>query len=228
MHVYEIKGNWHCPDCVPNQDGAIGTQLAPTVVVSSYAEHCHECGRFLQNALEGAERFQEHVRSYLNLKSQRFGHEITGIPGTILAYAKFYNIKPHYIYNDGGRAEAGYKGDAGDCGVRATCIATGQSYRKTYNEINRAAKNVDSSSRSRTGISTYLLNKYLKCFGFEMTKSPFNTRVSNSLFKTGTFIIHTSHHYIACINGVFYDTHDGTKQGRANVLDYWELCPLDL
>ena len=36
--------------------------------------------------------------------------------------------------NDGGRAAAGYKGQAGDCVVRSIAIATGMNYQKVYDE----------------------------------------------------------------------------------------------
>ena len=37
--------------------------------------------------------------------------------------------------NDGGRAAAGYKGQAGDCVVRSIAIATGIAYQKVYNDF---------------------------------------------------------------------------------------------
>jgi hypothetical protein len=40
-----------------------------------------------------------------------------------------------WVYNDGGREAAGYKGAAGDCVVRAIAIATGKSYQEVYNAI---------------------------------------------------------------------------------------------
>ena len=37
--------------------------------------------------------------------------------------------------NDGGRAAAGYKGQAGDCVVRSIAIATGMPYQKIYDDL---------------------------------------------------------------------------------------------
>lgn len=37
-----------------------------------------------------------------------------------------------YMYNDGGRAVAGYKGQAGDCVARAIAIASGRPYAEIY------------------------------------------------------------------------------------------------
>jgi hypothetical protein len=40
-----------------------------------------------------------------------------------------------FVYNDGGRAAAGYKGNAGDCACRAIAIATGKPYQEVYNAL---------------------------------------------------------------------------------------------
>lgn len=50
-----------------------------------------------------------------------------------------------YIYDDGGRSAAGFKGKAGDCCVRAFAIAAERSYREVYDMINELA------GRERTG-----------------------------------------------------------------------------
>jgi hypothetical protein len=44
-----------------------------------------------------------------------------------------------FVYNDGGRAAAGYKGRAGDCVVRAIAIATQKPYQEVYDAINALA-----------------------------------------------------------------------------------------
>ena len=41
-----------------------------------------------------------------------------------------------FKYNDGGRAAAGYKGQASDCVCRAIAIATGMQYEAVYRVIN--------------------------------------------------------------------------------------------
>ncbi len=40
--------------------------------------------------------------------------------------------------NDGGRAAAGFKGQAGDCVVRSIAIATGMPYQKVYDDLFKA------------------------------------------------------------------------------------------
>ena len=41
-------------------------------------------------------------------------------------------MKMEFKFNDGGRAEAGYKGRTGDCTIRAIAIATGYTARRWY------------------------------------------------------------------------------------------------
>ena len=57
-----------------------------------------------------------------------------------------------YIFNDGGRAEAGYKGTAGDCGARAMAIALGISYKDAYKEIAQVNKDMGFAKSARNGI----------------------------------------------------------------------------
>ena len=45
-----------------------------------------------------------------------------------------------FQYDDGGRAAAGFRGDAGDCVTRAIAIATRQGYLTVYNSLNALAK----------------------------------------------------------------------------------------
>jgi hypothetical protein len=40
-------------------------------------------------------------------------------------------ITMKWIHNDGGRADAGFRGETGDCVTRAIAIATGKPYRFT-------------------------------------------------------------------------------------------------
>ena len=70
-----------------------------------------------------------------------------------------------YVYNDGGRAHAGYKGDTGDCVVRSVAIVTGIPYQTVYDEINllskqeRLSKNKHHRSSARTGVRKQTAHK---------------------------------------------------------------------
>ena len=63
-----------------------------------------------------------------------------------------------WIYNDGGRIGAGFKGIAGDCVCRAIAIATQRTYEEVYAALNEAAAHERLSARrkarssARTGV----------------------------------------------------------------------------
>src|SRR5262245_17122851 len=68
-----------------------------------------------------------------------------------------------HVYDDGGRAAAGYKGECGDCVARAVAIATGQPYEQVYQalaDVNASTRQTRRRSKSvgtksaRNGICT--------------------------------------------------------------------------
>jgi len=61
-------------------------------------------------------------------------------------------MKIQFIYNDGGRKDAGFKGTTGDCATRAISIVTGIPYLEVYNLINEIAKS-EKTGRRKRGIS---------------------------------------------------------------------------
>ena len=76
-----------------------------------------------------------------------------------------------FVHDDGGRAEAGFKGTANDCGVRALAIATGRPYKEVYDLVNEyCAKEKPSKTRrgissSRTGLHTVTMRKICEDLG---------------------------------------------------------------
>jgi hypothetical protein len=136
-----------------------------------------------------------------------------------------------YVYNDGGRQATGYKGNTGDCAVRATCIVTGKSYQEVYNAINELAKNErprKSSSRSnaRTGVWRRTLNKYLQSLGYEWTPtmsigSGCQVHMKADELPSGRIIVRLSKHFAAVIDGILHDTGDCTRNETRCVYGYW-------
>jgi hypothetical protein len=80
-----------------------------------------------------------------------------------------------FVFHDGGRATAGYKGSASDCVTRAIAIATGKSYQEVYNALNRlsASDGMNKSKRwrsnSRIGIYRTTYRRYLEALGWRWT-----------------------------------------------------------
>ena len=63
-----------------------------------------------------------------------------------------------FVFDDGGRAAADYKGTTGDCVTRAVAIATGLPYQEVYDAVNalatgeRTGKRTRGKSNARTGV----------------------------------------------------------------------------
>jgi hypothetical protein len=122
-----------------------------------------------------------------------------------------------FIYDDGGRSEAGYKGFAGDCVCRAIAIATKQPYQKVYDslietkESFRQTKKVR-GSHPRNGVNRKIYQTYLEKLGWKWIST---MRIGtgckvhldeNELPKTGAIICRLSKHLTTVINGVIHDT----------------------
>jgi len=84
-----------------------------------------------------------------------------------------------FVYDDGGRRAAGFKGDARDCVVRAVSIASGMPYPIIYSafaDINskyrgRATKGSRGVRSARNGVfvRAEAFKRYMRCIGFEWT-----------------------------------------------------------
>src|SRR6266481_5863049 len=85
----------------------------------------------------------------------------------------------NFVYHDGGRKDAGYKGSAGDCVVRAITIATEKPYQEVYDTINalakfeRTGKRKKGKSNARTGVYKQTYRKYLESIGWIWTPTMF-------------------------------------------------------
>jgi hypothetical protein len=148
-----------------------------------------------------------------------------------------------FRYNDGGRAAAGYKGEAGDCVTRAIAIATGQSYRDVYETLahyleryailhrDRTAKDIARGggrrgTTPRNGISPKIYGPYLKELGWTWTPtmrigSGCKVHLRADELPGGRLIVHVSKHIVAVLNGVIHDTRDCSRGGRRCVYGYW-------
>lgn len=119
-----------------------------------------------------------------------------------------------YVFDDGGRKEAGFKGNTEDCSTRAIAIATGLSYREVYDELNLLAKKERPRKRkrssARTGVWPKTVKKYMASIGWEWvayTKIGVGCTahlVAEELPR-GSLIARVSKHYTAVVNGTIRD-----------------------
>jgi hypothetical protein len=137
-------------------------------------------------------------------------------------------------YSDGGRATAGYKGDAGDCVTRAIAIATEIPYQEVYDGLNALAKSAPkyaSQTRSRgsvarNGVPKSTILEYLDQRGWTWVHtmqigSGCRVHLRADELPSGRIICRLSKHVCAVIDGVVYDTHDPTRDGTRCVYGYW-------
>jgi hypothetical protein len=115
-----------------------------------------------------------------------------------------------HIFNDGGRALAGYKGSAGDCGARAIAIALGMDYKAAYSLLADANKKAGKPKSARNGIAKEVYSDVLKALGWVWVSAPkFEGRKAQcSDMYPGTVIARQAGHYVAVINGTPQDTWD--------------------
>lgn len=135
-------------------------------------------------------------------------------------------IQDTWTYNDGGRAEAGFKGDAGDCVARAVAIATGRPYREVYDELAQLVKDSGGAKSARNGIPKKLVRDYIISQGFAWTPTMKVGQGTTVHLKAdelpgGTIIASVSKHVVAVIDGQINDTHDPSRDGKRAVYGYY-------
>jgi hypothetical protein len=137
-----------------------------------------------------------------------------------------------WIRNDGGRKDAGYKGSAGDCGVRAISIAMQRPYQQIYDEMNVFLKTQKYSAKmrgmssSRNGIHGKFFREYMLTKGWKWTATMLigqgcKTHLCKEELPMGRIICNVSKHYVAVIDGIIHDTHDCSRNGTRCVYGYW-------
>ncbi len=147
------------------------------------------------------------------------------------------NLK--FEVDDGGRAAAGYKGQAGDCVVRSISIVTGMPYQKIYDDLLKANKEFRNTSRTklarslkqkndspRSGTHRVVLKKYLAQLGFQWTPTMFvgkgcKVHLKKEELPSGTLLVSCSKHITVVKDGILYDTHDCSRNGTRCVYGYW-------
>jgi len=126
----------------------------------------------------------------------------------------------NFKYNDGGRADAGFKGTAGDCGARAMAIALELDYKTVYKELAQANKDMGFAKSARNGIMKNVYDMVLKRHGWVWHQAPkFDGRKARcSDMPTGVVIARQARHFVAVIDGQPNDIWDCTGK---MVYGYW-------
>lgn len=127
-----------------------------------------------------------------------------------------------WIFDDGGRAAAGYRGEASDCVTRAVAIATGRSYREVYAALNDAATRErprrGRRSSARSGVRKATIRRYLADLGWCWTPtmrigSGCTVHLRADELPVGRLIVAVSKHLTCVIDGVIHDTFNPSDRG---------------
>ena len=144
-----------------------------------------------------------------------------------------------FKYNDGGRKEAGYKGDTGDCVVRSIAIASNQPYQIVYDKLYSLNKNFRIQSNSklaykmspkddspRLGNHKKIYKDYIESLGFKWFPTMkigqgCKVHLRKNELPSGTLIVNVSRHLTTVINGVINDTYDPSRDATRCVYGFW-------
>lgn len=144
-----------------------------------------------------------------------------------------------FVFHDGGRAAAGYKGATHDCVARSIAIATGKPYQEVYDALNgmalteRIGKRKRRLSNSRTGVYRQTYQHYLESLGWRWTStmsigSGCHVHLKASELPQGPLLVRVSRHLTAVIDGVLYDTHNCSRAGTRCVYGYFSPPPSEV
>lgn len=141
-----------------------------------------------------------------------------------------------FKYNDGGRSDAGYKGNARDCVVRAISIATDMPYQIVYSDLFEMQKELISKSKRfarsskdaspRNGVWKEVYRPYLKSLGWVWVPTMkigtgCTTHLNSDELPSGRLVVRVSKHLTAMVDGVVNDTWDCSRMGKRCVYGYF-------
>lgn len=150
-----------------------------------------------------------------------------------------------FVYDDGGRAKAGFKGRTEDCVVRAIAIAAELPYREVYNELQadtnwlrdfgrksklRDRLRMDKAFKRgsvRDGAYKRIFHDYILSLGWQWTPtmhigSGCRVHLRSDELPSGRLIVSLSKHLAAVIDGVLHDLEDCSREGTRCVYGYWQ------
>ena len=142
------------------------------------------------------------------------------------------SVDMKWIFDDGGRAEAGFKGETGDCVCRAIAIAAERPYKEVYDLINEYAKSERKGKRkkdissARGGVYRQTTKKVMEHYGFRWVPtmtigSGCKVHMDEKELPQGRIVCKVSKHCVAVIDGVVHDTYDCTRDGERCVYGYY-------
>ena len=145
-----------------------------------------------------------------------------------------------YIYDDGGRLAAGFRGKAGDCVVRAVAIALEEDYAEIYEALSigmagqRVTKQCNKRTSARDGVSVKRkwFKEFMAAHGFTWTPTMHigtgcTVHLTDGELPQGRLVVSLSKHYTSVINNVIRDIYDPRREAHSvRQFPGWETAPL--
>lgn len=140
-----------------------------------------------------------------------------------------------WIYDDGGRAEFGFRGEAGDCVVRALAIGLRLPYGEAYDTVNERARRLEARMRGkrRSSARNGVLNPTIRAIYAELglVWTPTVTIGSgckvhlavDELPDEQVVFAAVSKHMTVVVDGVIHDTYDPSRDGTRCVYGYYTV-----
>jgi hypothetical protein len=129
--------------------------------------------------------------------------------------------KKTWVYNDGGRFEAGYKGHTGDCVTRAIAIGMKMEYREVYHLVRHRLKYRPKKMRRgretnspRDGVHPILVERIITELGWEwvpLAQKGYAVDLKPNQLPKGRIIVAMPGHLTTVIDGVVHDTWDASQ-----------------
>ncbi|MCX4355863.1 MAG: hypothetical protein OSJ43_06515 [Oscillospiraceae bacterium] len=137
-----------------------------------------------------------------------------------------------FVFDDGGRHTAGFKGTADDCVCRAISIAAQLPYKEVYDLINqygkqeRVSKNKKDRSSARTGVYKPTIRKVMEHLGWKWVPTMkigqgCKVHLKAEELPAGRIVVNLSKHCTAVIDGVLHDTYDCSREETRCVYGYF-------
>src|SRR5215469_17698394 len=144
---------------------------------------------------------------------------------------RYVGRRMRFVCDDGGRAAAGLKGNAGDCVARAVAIASGRPYAEVYarlaqgNATQRKTKRVRRGKGEGMHSADHGICTRRKWFDDYMTSlgavwvptmkigSGCKVHLRENELPKGRLVVNVTRHMCAVIDGVIHDTHNPDRNG---------------
>jgi hypothetical protein len=128
--------------------------------------------------------------------------------------------------DDGGRADAGFIGEAGDCVARSIAIATGTPYRQVYDALADRSQAKGRPRSARNGMLRDVYEPYLLDLGWTWKPTMqvgqgCTVHLRADELPWGKLIVRVSKHITAVLDHVIFDTADPSRAGTRCVYGYF-------